>query len=144
MGTLQLWGLVSKLKTEPRRGWTAVSGVERIESVADHSFGVTILSLFEAERRGYDVERTLKLALIHDLEEAITGDLTPRDKRILTRRRVLRLKQAARSRILETIPANRRREYWMLWRDLETGRTEEGRLVKDLDKLEMALQARYY
>ncbi len=144
METYELWKLVSRLKVEPRRGWLKVPGISRIESVADHSFGVAILSLFEAERRGYDVERAVKLALIHDLEEAITGDLTPVDKRKLTAKGVLRRREAAWSRIVKMLPASRSREYRTMWRDLKTGRTKEARLVKDLDKLEMALQARHY
>jgi 5'-deoxynucleotidase len=144
MRAVRFWQLAAGVKTEARRGWTEVSGVKRIESVADHSFGVAILSLFEAERRGYNLERTLKLALIHDLEEAMTGDLTPRDKRRLSSRRVLHLKQVAISEILKLLPANRRVEYRALWNDLTTRRTREARLVKDLDRLEMACQARRY
>jgi putative hydrolases of HD superfamily len=141
---VQLWRLVARLKAEPRRGWVRVSGVENVESVADHSFGLAILSLFEAERRGYNVERALKLALIHDLEEAFTGDLTPGDKRRLTAKGVGRLRESARREILRLIPSERRVEYRALWRDLADGRTREARLVKDLDKLEMAFQARNY
>ncbi len=144
IGAVRLWLLAAKLKAEPRRGWVRVSGVESVESVADHSFGVAILSLFEGERRGYDVGRTLKLALIHDLEEAFSGDLTPSDKRRLTAKRVGRLRESARWEILRLIPAERRMEYRALWRDLANGRTREARLVKDLDKLEMACQARKY
>jgi 5'-deoxynucleotidase len=105
---------------------------------------VAILALFEAERRGYDVGLTVRLALIHDLEEAITGDLTPRDKRELTAKKVLYRREIARSRIVKMLPVGRRREYREMWRDLTLGGTREARLVKDLDKLEMAFQAKYY
>src|SRR2546430_16075388 len=73
------WQYAAALKREPRKGWQKrVEG--RVESVADHSFAVALLALHEGERRGHDLEKILKLALIHDLEEAIIGDLTPMDK----------------------------------------------------------------
>ncbi len=133
-----------RLKNEPRRGWIKSVDLEEIESVADHSFGVAILSLFEAERRGYDVGHVLKLALVHDLEEAITGDLTPKDKRRLTAKIVSHRKKVANERILANLPLRQKQGYQRTWKELVAGRTGEARLVKDLDKLEMALQARYY
>src|SRR5713226_3683822 len=75
----RFWQYAAELKGEPRKGWQGkVQG--RVESVADHSFAVALLALYEGERRGYDLEKILKLTLIHDLEEAIMGDLTPLDK----------------------------------------------------------------
>ena len=83
-----LLGLVqfaAKLKSVPRTGWLD-RGVEplRVESVADHSFGVALLAWAcalqrRAEGAAIDPERVLKLALIHDLAEAETGDSTPYD-----------------------------------------------------------------
>ena len=140
----ELWEFAARLKDEPRRGWKRVPRIRRVESVADHAFGVAVLSLFEGAGRGYNVERILTLALIHDLEEAITGDLTPEDKRRLKSRKVRALREAARTQITEMIPIEQRGQYRRMWRDLESGRTREARLVKDLDKLEMLLQARRY
>src|SRR5712692_8278329 len=130
-----------RLKNEPRRGWLQTLHVRKIESVADHSYGVAILALFEAERRGYDVGHVLRLALVHDLEEAITGDLTPRDKRRLTLREVSRRKNRARQKILAVLPTAQKRGLERAWSELQRRRTREARLIKDLDKLEMALQA---
>jgi len=141
---IEFWKLALRLKNEPRRGWFQKVGLKEIESVADHSFGVAILSLFEAERRGYDVGHVLKLALVHDLEEAITGDLTPKDKRMLTAKIVSHRKKVANERILANLPLRQKQGYQRTWKELVAGRTREARLVKDLDKLEMALQARYY
>jgi putative hydrolases of HD superfamily len=144
LGALELWEFAARLKVESRRGWRQISSIKRVESVADHSFGVAVLSLFEGARRGYNVERMLILALIHDLEEAITGDLTPADKNRLRSKKVRSLRKAARTQISTMIPIAQRVRYVRMWRDLETGRTREARLVKDLDKLEMLLQARRY
>jgi len=142
--TLGLWELAARLKVEPRRGWSQISRIKRVESVADHSFGVAVLSLLEGAERGYNVERMLTLALIHDLEEAITRDLTPEDKNRLGSKKVRSLRRAARTQITNMMPMEQRVQYERMWRDLETGRTREARLVKDLDKFEMLLQASRY
>ena len=75
---IEFWLYSSRLKEVERKGWKKL-GLKRVESVADHSFALALISLFEAERRKYDPGVVMKLALIHDLEEAITGNLTPAD-----------------------------------------------------------------
>lgn len=72
------------------------------------------------------------------------GDLTPRDKRRLTMRIVGRRRRLAKQRILAMLPVKQRPSYEKAWRELRYGRTREARLVKELDKLEMALQAKEY
>ncbi len=141
---VEFWSQALRLKNEPRRGWLQSLHVRKIESVADHSFGVAILALFEAERRGFDVGHVLKLALVHDLEEAITGDLTPKDKRRLSLRGVSSRKKRARQKILTVLPISQKTGLEEAWSELDVGRTREARLVKSLDKLEMALQASVY
>ncbi len=103
-----------------------------------------MIALYEGERRGYDVEEVLKLSLIHDLEEAIAGDLTPRSKSRLGSKRVDQVRRRARNEILARFPVKSRSLYRRLWMDLEEGRTREARLVRQLDKLEMAFQAHEY
>lgn len=112
--------------------------------MADHSFAVALLGLVEAEKRGYNTEQTLKLALIHDLEEAITGDLTPLEKEKLGPSRVMRKKRDAMQQIIDVMPFETRRELRRLWTELYLNQTREARLVHELDKLEMALQAHEY
>src|SRR2546427_2498213 len=125
-------------------GWKQRLRLEKVESVADHSFGVAILALFEGEKRGYDIGSLLKLSLIHDLEETVTGDLTPRDKRRVSKTSLSRMRTGAVLSIFGTLPKHSQRRYLKLSNDLRTGRTREARLVKSLDKLEMALQAKEY
>ena len=140
---VRFWQYASELKREPRKGWQKrVDG--RLESVADHSFAVTLLGLYEGERRGYDLERILKLALIHDLEEAIVGDLTPQDKARLGRTRVEKAREGAIRELLSKLPSKSRASYLKLWTDLKERRSKEARLVHELDKVEMAFQAHEY
>ena len=141
---VQFWELAARLKAEPRRGWLRQLRLQRNESVADHSFALSLLCLFEGERRGYNVERLLKLALLHDLEEAITGDLTPQDKESRGENIVMVQKIAAREQLLSYFPKENQTVYRELWSELENEKSKEAQLVHELDKLEMALQAKEY
>jgi putative hydrolase of HD superfamily len=140
---VKFWRYGAGLKLVERKGWKKFR-VKRRESVAEHSFALALLAMLEADRRGYDVERVLRLALLHDLEEAITGDLTPRDKELRGGSRVLRDKRKAIGEIVRRLPGKRRGYYRELWLDLRLLQTREARLVHELDKLEMVLQASVY
>lgn len=141
---MRFWDLARGLKTEARQGWTRASGIPRVESVADHSYGLALIALYEGERRGFDVGKILKLSMIHDLEEAVTGDLTPRSKSRLGAERVDRVRGKAINEVLERFPSKSRSSYRKLWMELKEGRTREARLVHQLDKVEMAFQAHQY
>lgn len=139
----RFWQYSARLKREPRKGWQKrVEG--RVESVADHSFAVALLALYEGERRGYHLEKILKLALIHDLEEAITGDLTPKDKARMGPTRVLKAREMAIQELGSKLPVKSRASYLKLWADLRNGRSREARLIHQLDKVEVAFQANAY
>jgi putative hydrolase of HD superfamily len=90
------------------------------------------------------VERLLKLALLHDLEEAITGDLTPQDQELRGEDVVRTQKISAREQLLSYFPQENQRAYRDLWSELENEKSKEAQLVHELDKLEMALQANEY
>ena len=130
---------VAALKRLPRTGWVQ-RGVPDPESVAAHSFGVAALAAVTASAVGADPARATLIAVMHDLAEALTGDLTPADGVPGdTKRR--REEQAAR-RILAGVDPNG--TLMAAWLDYAERRTPEGRLVKDLDKIDMALQADAY
>lgn len=133
-----------KLKEEERRGWSERTRLERVESVADHSFAVAIMALIEADQRGLRIDKTLTLALLHDLEEAITGDLTPSRKKRCGSAWVRKKRNQAITTILSRLPREKRAHYRKLWTDLKTNHSREAKLVHQLDKLEMALQATQY
>jgi putative hydrolase of HD superfamily len=67
---------VGMLKRTPRTGWQFLAGAEG-ESVADHSFRVAMIAFVLARIDGTDIDsdRVLRMALVHDLPEARTGDL---------------------------------------------------------------------
>jgi 5'-deoxynucleotidase len=90
------------------------------------------------------MERLLKLALLHDLEESITGDLTPQDKESRGQTIVRAQRISAREQLLSHFPVENQRSFRELWSELENEKSKEAQLVRELDKLEMALQANEY
>ncbi len=127
-----------KLKRLPRTGWVEC-GVPDPESVADHSFRVTLIAMILADERGLDTLKAVRMALLHDLAEAETGDLTPPQKEA-DPAGFKRAEEAAMSRMLAKLP----HEYLTAWREFSEGSTAEARLVRDADKLEMVMQAAEY
>jgi 5'-deoxynucleotidase YfbR-like HD superfamily hydrolase len=65
------------LQTTPRTGWVR-SGVSRPESIADHMYRMSVLALTMAGTQ-YDHQRLVKMAIVHDIAEAIVGDIAPSD-----------------------------------------------------------------
>lgn len=141
MDLLKLFRLIGKLKFEKRKGWIQKGISSEIESVADHSFRTAIIILFLEDywkKLGLDHERMLKMALIHDLPEAIIGDITPRDK-------VSNKKEQEKQAMNEIITlSDEFKSLKYIWEDLFYEKSKEAKLIWQVDKLEMALQAMDY
>ncbi|MDA4114358.1 MAG: HD domain-containing protein [Thaumarchaeota archaeon] len=129
------------MKREPRKGWVSKLGIKDPESVADHSYRTALMAMVYSDVHGLDTLRVLKMALIHDLPEAIVGDSIPGER---TKERKLKLESTAMKEILEEMPPAQRREYGMIWQEFNSGESEEALLVREVDKLEMAVQASEY
>ncbi len=131
------------LKQLYRQGWLQ-HGVSprRCESVAEHSFGVAILALFLADAEGpeLDTSRVLRMALLHDFGEIYAGDITPADG--IDRDEKLRLERQAVQQVFRKLP--RGADYLALWEEYERGASPEAQFVRQIDRLEMALQASVY
>jgi putative hydrolase of HD superfamily len=120
------------LKDTLRSGFT-IGG--RPESVAKHSWRLCLLVVTLAPSApDVDVAKALKLAVIHDLGEAIGGDApapTQTDPQAKTAR-----ERADLATLLAPAPDSVRNEIAALWEEYEAGETAEARYVKALDKLE--------
>ncbi len=134
---LRLFKYAGKLKSIKRTGWVE-RNIENPESVAEHSFRTALMAIFTGD--GFDMKKLLITALIHDLCESITGDLTPRngvDPELKKQKEFQALRQ-----ILGNLDPNG--YFHQLWRHFADESSPEGKFVKQLDKLEMALQASEY
>ncbi|QRK11854.1 HD domain-containing protein [Archangium violaceum] len=134
---------LNHLKQLFRQGWLRVGlSRENCESVAEHSFGVALLCLFLADSYfpEADATKVVRIALLHDLGEAYVGDITPHDP--VSREEKYQRERDAVERILAKLP--RGAEYLALWEEYEHGTSFEARLVRQVDRLEMGLQATIY
>lgn len=134
---------INHLKQLYRQGWLRV-GIprERCESVAEHIFSVAMLAWFAADAwfPKVDRDRLIRLALVHDLGEVYTGDVIPADE-MPAEEKHRREREAVRA-VLGKLQGGE--ESLSLWEEYEQGETREARLVRELDRLEMALQALVY
>lgn len=149
---LDLFRTANALKSLPRTGWL-FAGVAQPESLADHTCLVAIYTLFLAEAINADPEaegleslldvgRALSLALIHDLAESVLTDLPKRSAAVLGAAAKHGAEEYIMADLLADLPGGER--YIALWREYDAGSTPEARLVKDVDKLEMVVQAIRY
>ena len=115
-------------------------GVYEPESVADHSFRTAFLCMICADMQGLDTLKMLRMALIHDLPEAIIGDLMPSQKTPQTKQE----EEIALHDILSLLPELQREKYLGVWKEYQQAETKEAKAVRQLDKVEMALQAKEY
>ncbi len=142
-GELDFLLLSNRLKTTPRTGW-AVRGVTNCESVADHSFGValTALTLSEMVPRDLDREKILTMAILHDLAESVTGDLSLGGSRLLPKGAKAEAETRAMDELLDGLGfAPRWREVWMEFENLAN---DEARIVRDADRVDLLTQALVY
>jgi putative hydrolase of HD superfamily len=131
------------LKQLYRQGWL-LRGVpiERCESVAEHSFGVALLSLFLADTYfpQFDKAKIVSMALIHDFGEIYAGDFTPSDNVQPTEKQDLERQSVVK--VLQKLANGS--TYIALWEEFESGESPEARFVRQIDRLEMGLQASVY
>lgn len=123
------------LKEVKRAGWVR-AGHPAPESVAAHSWAVSFLALLRCPP-GLDRERLLVMAILHDLAEVIVGDITPHDG-------VTPAEKHAREAAAMADLLSGRPDLLAAWEDAEARRSPEAKLLKQLDLLDMKLQAEHY
>ena len=123
------------LKDIPRAGWIR-KDILQPESVAAHSWGVAWLCLSLCPKT-LDLNRVLAMALVHDLTEARTGDITPYDNIDTNTKHSLERKAAEDLFSKQPQTAD-------LWTEYIDHQTPESEFVHQIDKLDMAIQALQY
>ena len=132
---------IIKLKTIPRQGWINKLGIKDPESVADHCYSMAAMAMLFSDLKKLDTRKIIKMTLLHDLAEAITGDLTPEDT---TKSKKEKMENRAMKKILANLPKSLKSQYAKLWTEYQQNNTKEAKLLHQIDKLEMALQADSY
>ena len=132
---------VLELKNVPRQGWKEKLEIDNPESVADHSYSTTVLSMILSDMKGLDTEKIIRMALLHDLAESIIGDITPDH---ITKNEKIHKENHAIKQILKNLPDGITESYFEIWNDYQKKLSREAILLHDIDKLEMAFQAKFY
>ena len=115
---------------------------DRMESIAEHTYGCMILAISLHSELDLDVElsRVLEMIAIHELEELSIGDITPLDK--IDKET---LKERARDSVCELVKNLKSGEKLIgLIDEFEKGITKEARFAKAVDKLECVLEFKKY
>lgn len=162
---------VGKLKRKKRRGWL-IHRIKNPETTAEHIFHLALLVWILGKNKGINLERVIKMALVHDICEIYSPDLTSYDAVAIKergrvtiddvlkikpiagrpstnqRKKMEKIKQIlekrAMKKILSKLPPDLKKEINDLWLDYENGITAEGRFVEQGDRIINLLQGLEY
>jgi putative hydrolase of HD superfamily len=134
------------LKNLRRSGWVRFK-IKKPESVADHSFRVAVMAMVLAPKLGLNVEKCIKMALLHDLSEIRVGDIVVKSSdpnyRTQEKEKFQKEKNSIK-KILSNLDKNQADEFFKSWLEVGMKTSAEGKFVNELDKLEMVFQALEY
>lgn len=141
-GVLDFLRAAERLKTLTRSAYTS-DGTP--ESVAEHTWRLCLMAVVLApEFPGIDIARLIKICIIHDLGEAIGGDIPAPEQARRAAAGLAGGKAPDERRdlmtLLASLPTARQQEIAALWDEYEAAQSPEARLAKALDKLETILQ----
>ena len=131
--------------------WRDYPFPQRYESVADHSWRLALLVIVVEKKlhQKLDVDKALKMALVHDLPEIIAGDASPLGEsgtgddshsfnEKIAKERFKRERNAAEKIFLPL--GEDGQKFYDLWLECEEKQSFEAKVVKALDKIEALLQ----
>ena len=126
--------VAGKLKDITRHCYT---GGGRHESVAEHSWRVALMAYWiKDEFPEADMDKVLRMCLIHDLGECFTGDIPS----FLKTEKDERKEEALLYGWVDTLPAPYGEEMRCLYEEMAALETVEARIYKALDKMEAVIQ----
>ncbi len=131
---LKILNVAEKLKCNTRHCYTS-SG--RHESVAEHCWRTALMAmLLESEFPQADMNKVIKMILIHDLGEAFTGDIPCFNKTSKD--------EVNESTVLDdwvkTFPEPEQKQWLELYAEMNALETQEAKIYKALDKMEAVIQ----
>ena len=129
---LRILSQAARLKTTTRHCYTEAG---RKESVADHSWRIALISMLMTgieEYRDLDMDKVIRMCLIHDLGESFTGDIPTFEKKSAD----AKAEDELFMKWVDSFPEPQRAEWIGLLAEMNTLETKEARLYKALDKIE--------
>lgn len=131
---LDFLGRIETLKTNTRH-CTTRGGTP--ETVAAHSWRLAVMAMLLRDQFAeLDMDKVIRMCLIHDFGEAVTGDIPT----FLKTEKNEQTENEALDGLLRTLPDDLYTELSVLYAEMEARVTPEARLYKTLDKLEAVIQ----
>lgn len=131
---LEILSVAEKLKCNTRHCYTS-SG--RHESVAEHSWRISLMAmLLTPEFPNADMNKVIRMCLIHDLGEAFTGDIPTFHKTAADTEK----EDALFDAWVQTLPEETKEEFSTLLAEMNALQTQEAKIYKALDKMEAVIQ----
>lgn len=118
-------------------------GLERYENSAEHSWQVTVLAMTLAKYSDAEIEidRVIKMLLVHDIGEIDAGDVMFFDEAGKAER--MDKEVEAVERILGILPEETGEEFLELWKEMEYGNTKEAKYARAIDRVMPIVQNLY-
>jgi len=136
--------LIGRLKKTERTGWVTWVKIENPESVADHIFRTAVLGMVISDIKRLNTEKIVRMILLHDLSEAIMGDWDYYTKKKLGKEKKREREKESMEKVISLLPKKLRKKYFDIWKELFDEKSEEAKLIKQIDMLEMIFQALEY
>ena len=135
----------TKLKYKIRSGWDATHwniSKDRIESIAEHIYGTCILAISIASEFecNIDLNKVIKMLVIHELGEVIIGDITPFDN--ISKEEKMKTEHEAIRKVVGDLLA--KDELISLLFEFDERKTKEAIFAYHCDKLEADIQSKVY
>lgn len=142
---MRFYLLATQLKYKIRSGWDETHwnvSKERIESIAEHVYGTCILALsIDSEfTTNLDINKVIKMLVIHEIGEVVIGDITPFDN--ITPEEKLEREHEAIKEVLGNLI--KKEEFYSLLLEFDEKKTKEAIFAHHCDKLEADIQAKVY
>ncbi|MBE6764304.1 MAG: HD domain-containing protein [Ruminococcaceae bacterium] len=131
---LEALSVAERLKDATRHCYTKDG---RHESVAEHSWMMTLMAFFiKDEFPEADMDKVIRMCIIHDLGEAFTGDIPTFEKTSANEK----TEEELLSSWVDTLPENLRAEMTQLYGEMAKRETPEAKIYKAIDSLEALIQ----
>ena len=143
--SMRFYMLATQLKYKIRSGWDKSHwnvSKDRLESIAEHVYGTCILALsIDSEfKTNLDINKVIKMLVLHELGEVIIGDITPFDN-ITPEEKMKKEHEAMREVIGDLV---NQEEFLSLLFEFDEKKTKEAIFAHHCDKLEADIQAKIY
>ncbi|WP_455538977.1 HD domain-containing protein [Terrisporobacter sp.] len=127
---------IEGLKSVTRTAWTETG---RRESTAEHSWRLAVLLMvLEDDFKDIDINKAIKMSLVHDLGELYDGDISAKLQNDNDNK--AEMEEKAMRRMLTILPESLGKNIYNLWKEYNECSTKEAKLVKAMDKFETIIQ----